>query len=47
MAERRILLEAHRNEVQAQLDELQHNLSEIEQKIQHHKTLKSNNDVNI
>lgn len=47
MAERRILLEAHRNEVQAQLDELQHNLSEIEQKIQHYKTLELNNDVNI
>lgn len=47
VAERRMLLEAHRLEVQAKLDELQHNLFEIEQKIQHYKTLELNNDVNI
>lgn len=47
VAERRMLLEAHRLEVQAKLDELQDNLFEIEQKIQHYKTLELNNDVNI
>lgn len=41
---RRILLEVHRDEVQAQLDELQHNLSAIEQKIQYYKILEQNND---
>lgn len=45
LAERRMLLEAHRDEVQAQLDKLQHNLSKIEQKIQHYKTLESNNGI--
>jgi DNA-binding transcriptional MerR regulator len=44
--ERRLLLEVHRDEVQAKLDELQHNLSEIQQKIQLYKTLEQNNDVN-
>ena len=47
MAERRMLLEAHRQEVQAQIDELQANLCEIEQKIQHYKTLELHNDVHI
>jgi DNA-binding transcriptional MerR regulator len=46
VAERRMLLEAHRQEVQAQIDELQVNLGEIEQKIQHYKTLELSHDVN-
>ncbi len=46
VAERRLLLEAYQGEVQAQLDELQHNLSEIEQKIQHYKILEQKGDVN-
>ncbi len=47
VAQRRRLLEAHRQEVQAQIDELQVNLCEIEHKIQHYKTLELNNDVNV
>lgn len=47
VAERRRLLEVHRQEVQSKLDELQDNLSEIEQKIQHYKTLELNHEVSI
>lgn len=47
IAQRRVLLETHRQEVQAQIDELQDNLSEIERKIQHYKTLELNNEVSL